>query len=205
MGLDSVELLWEVEKYFDIIIPDSEAPNVITIQDFADCIYRYITPVKNGKCQSQALFYRFRTYAVETLGFERDKFFPETLTSDFIYMSPEGRGYQTWVKMQEDLDLKLPPFFTLALRDYERKSVKFLGVPVYAYNISVKYPITEASVRSLINWVLSSNYERFFDSKQLTSKEDVERILMALISEKVGIPIYELKLEHSLTNDLGID
>ncbi|MBT1688682.1 acyl carrier protein [Dawidia soli] len=43
MGLDSVELVIRVEKYFDIAIPDKEAAEIVTVQDFADCVYTKVT------------------------------------------------------------------------------------------------------------------------------------------------------------------
>lgn len=38
MGLDSVELLVDVEKYFDIQLQSSEAEKIATIQDMADAV-----------------------------------------------------------------------------------------------------------------------------------------------------------------------
>ena len=38
MGLDSVELVMEVEKVFDIEISNPEAEKIITVKDFHECI-----------------------------------------------------------------------------------------------------------------------------------------------------------------------
>lgn len=43
MGLDSVELVIRAEKYFDIAIPDQEAAEIVTVQDFVDCVYTKVT------------------------------------------------------------------------------------------------------------------------------------------------------------------
>ncbi|MFY0599128.1 MAG: hypothetical protein JXR03_05620 [Cyclobacteriaceae bacterium] len=42
IGLDSVELLVTIEKKFGIEIPDLEAQQITTVQDFADSVYSKI-------------------------------------------------------------------------------------------------------------------------------------------------------------------
>tara|TARA_R110002049_G_scaffold993_3_gene7155 strand:+ start:32993 stop:33130 length:138 start_codon:yes stop_codon:yes gene_type:complete len=41
--------------------------------------------------------------------------------------------------------------------------------------------------------------------KKITNKYEVERIISGIISDRMGIPINEIELKHSITNDLGID
>ncbi|AYB32702.1 hypothetical protein [Chryseolinea soli] len=43
MGLDTVELLINMEKRFNISIPDQEAGQIYTVQDFVNCIYAKIS------------------------------------------------------------------------------------------------------------------------------------------------------------------
>lgn len=38
MGLDSVELVMEIEKYFDIRIPDPDAEKIPTVQNMVDAV-----------------------------------------------------------------------------------------------------------------------------------------------------------------------
>lgn len=40
MGLDTVELIMQVEKTFAITIPDHEAEKMVTIGDMHDCVMR---------------------------------------------------------------------------------------------------------------------------------------------------------------------
>jgi len=42
MGLDSVELLVEVENTFIIKIPDTEASHITTVGDFYDAVWRQL-------------------------------------------------------------------------------------------------------------------------------------------------------------------
>ncbi len=41
MGLDSIELVLEVENFFSIKIQDKELEEIITIRDFTNCVLRY--------------------------------------------------------------------------------------------------------------------------------------------------------------------
>ncbi len=43
MSLDTVELLINMEKRFNIFIPDQEAGQICTVQDFVDCVYAKIS------------------------------------------------------------------------------------------------------------------------------------------------------------------
>jgi acyl carrier protein len=52
MGLDSVEILVRVEKYFGISIPDREAEKILTVQEFADCVFTKVTVNPTEKCKS---------------------------------------------------------------------------------------------------------------------------------------------------------
>ncbi len=65
MGLDSVELLVEVEKTFDIEILDSEAAEILTVGDFYNVVWSRIKHRKSNKCMSAMLFYRLRQYFIE--------------------------------------------------------------------------------------------------------------------------------------------
>lgn len=43
MGLDTVELIINMEKHFDIAIPDQEAGQIYTVQDIVNCVYSKIS------------------------------------------------------------------------------------------------------------------------------------------------------------------
>jgi len=125
MGLDSVSLLVDIEKYFDISISDREAENIYTVQDFADCVLTKVTLNPSQKCKSQILFYRFRSFFVDNLGIDRKEIYPDRRISDIININDLKT---TWTHIEEYLVVKLPDLSQL---DFDRtigREIKFLGL-----------------------------------------------------------------------------
>ena len=61
MGLDSVELILEIEDSFGIAIPDAEASRISTIDDMYQCVLSKIKPRNlQTVCATQHVFYRLR-------------------------------------------------------------------------------------------------------------------------------------------------
>lgn len=198
MGLDSVELIIEVEKHFNISIPDKEAEKIYTVQDFADCVYTKVLLNATERCKSQLLFYKLRNHFTEKLGVSKELFLLETGINHLI---PNQDLQTTWNNIQQDLQLELP---ALAERDIDpqiQKEVKFLGFKVYTRG----EPVTDGSVKDLVNWTMALNHKKLMDVKNLCSKKEIEWIIVGLVNKLLGIPVNEIKMSHSFTDDLGID
>jgi acyl carrier protein len=52
MGLDSVELLMDIENFFSIQIPDTEAEKIYTIQNMVDSVAAHLNISKNFRKRS---------------------------------------------------------------------------------------------------------------------------------------------------------
>jgi acyl carrier protein len=198
MGLDSVTLVVDVEKHFDILIPNGEAEKIYTVQDFADCVFTKVTVNPSHRCRSQILLYRLRSFFVDKLGVDRKEIHPDRKLKDLIHID-ELKG--TWAQIEEYLLVKLPDLSQL---DFDRtigKEIRFLGLKFWTR----KTPVTDGTIGDLVNWTLSLNHTKFIDPRNLCSKADIERIITGIISESCGIPVDEIKLEHGIVNDLGLD
>jgi acyl carrier protein len=73
------------------------------------------------------------------------------------------------------------------------------------FEIRIPDPVAEKlnTVQDIVDCVYAmikdrSNYREF-------DREDVAKVVIELISDKSGIPVHQIKLEHSITNDLGMD
>ncbi len=199
MGLDSVELVMEVEKYFGIDIPDAEAEAVRTVDDFAQCAARYISINKGQKCKSQMLFYVLRDYIAEVLNFPKERFMPSTLIGEVFPL--ENRKEQ-WTKMSDDLGLEIP---TLSKRDLD-PDIHYNNSFLFAlFNVPEREDVSGKTIRDLTDWILTLNHERFIDAGNIASIQDIERVIIYFISEKCGIDVDSIQIHHKIANDLGID
>lgn len=197
MGLDSVEILVRVEEHFGISIPDNEAVKILTVQDFADCVFAKVAVNPNEKCKSQMLFYKLRTYLIDKHGVEEDRVRPETKIRDVM----TGDLKTNWTNIEEYLKLDLPTLSDLDINPTKEKEIKIWGLKVWTR----KSPVTTGTIGDLVNWTLAKNYDTLMDPKSLFDKGDVEKVVIGIISNSMGIPVDEIKLEHRITYDLGID
>lgn len=199
MGLDSVELVMDVEKHFEIEIPDAEAEAVRTVEDFAKCAAKYIAINRGQKCKSQMLFYLLRDYAAEELQFSREQFVPSTLIGDVF---PLANRKELWHKMSNDLGLEIP---SLSRRDLN-PDIQYNNSLLHAlFNAPEREEVSLKTIRDLIDWILSLNHERFIDAGNIASMHDIERVIVCFISEKCGIAVESIKPHHRIVEDLGID
>ena len=81
------------------------------------------------------------------------------------------------------------------------KEVKFLGFKIFDRT----EPVAENTLRKFTDWIISMNYEQLTSIENISSKYEIERIICGIIEDRIGIPISEIELHNSFTNDLGID
>lgn len=107
MGLDTVELVMEMEETFGITIPDKEAERIQTVGQ----AYRYILahlgepPLPQPGCLSAATFYRLRRQLMGSLRVERNRIRPDSALDDLI---PEPDRQTAWRQLEEGLGWRLP-------------------------------------------------------------------------------------------------
>ncbi|MDR0735825.1 MAG: acyl carrier protein [Zoogloeaceae bacterium] len=101
MGLDTVELVLDVEDWFGIEINDSDAVNMHTPGDVADYVIR-IRLDANAPCRSQAGFYRMRSVLMRTFGIPRKNIHPATRLDDLW----KDNLRDNWQKLETTLELE---------------------------------------------------------------------------------------------------
>src|SRR5688572_27660604 len=99
MGLDSVEILVRVEEYFGISIPNGEAQKILTVQEFADCVFAKVTINPTEKCKSQMLFYKLRRYFIDKIGPGKEQVRIDSKIGDLI----TGDLKTTWTEIEKHL------------------------------------------------------------------------------------------------------
>ncbi|WP_378172566.1 phosphopantetheine-binding protein [Aquimarina sp. SS2-1] len=197
MGLDSVELVMSVEDKFGIRIPDAECERIYTIQDFADKVFEMISINPTDKCLTQIVFYRIRRALISLTSIEK-KIRPDMKISE-LFTQTELK--EKWSQLKTELGLELPELVALDFNPELDSHVKIFGIKT----IKRTTPVTKGTIRQLIDWIISLNRNKLIDIKKISSKYEIERIICGITEYNTGIPISEIELHHSFTNDLGID
>ena len=197
MGLDSVELLMSFEYKFGIQVPDDEAEKIGTVEQMVDSVFEKIKINPNDKCLSQIIFYRIRR-AFEEFGNLKSIITPETKMSDLLNTSDLESD---WEILEQKIGLKIPELVDLDKNKTLNKEVRFLGFKVY----DRKEPVAENTIRKFTDWIISMNSDELISIENISSKYEIERIICAIIEDRIGVPLSEIELHHSFTTDLGID
>lgn len=197
MGLDSVELLMSFEDKFGVQVPDDEAENIATVEQMVDSIFEKIKIKPNDKCLSQIIFYRIRR-AFEEFGNLKSIITPETKMSDLL--NPTDLE-SDWNVLEQRIGLKIPELVDLDKNKTLNKEVRFFGFKVF----DRKEPVAENTIRKFTDWIISMNSDELISIEKISSKYEIERIICAIIEDKIGVPLSEIELHHSFTSDLGID
>lgn len=197
MGLDSVELAMSIEDKFGVTIPDAEYEHIGTVQQMVDAIFQRITLEINNKCLSQIIFYRIRR-AFEEFGNEKQNISPNTKMIDLLNRTELKSD---WTRLENKIGLKTPNLVDLDFDTTLNKEVRFLGFKIF----DRIEPVAENTLRKFTDWIISMNSGELISIEEISSKYEIDRIICGIVEEKTGVPITEIELHHSFTNDLGID
>ena len=77
MGLDSVELVMEVERHFDITIPDDEASQLTTVGKLHAWVVAEFTRMGRDSVDATVVFYDLRELICKQLRIDPGKVVPE--------------------------------------------------------------------------------------------------------------------------------
>jgi hypothetical protein len=200
MGLDSVALLMEWEKAFAIDIPNAEAEQIVSVRNATETILRHIHLQPGMVCKSQKLFYAFRHYFTHSFGIELSQFEPGTPLKELL---PEKNRRWLWQQMESELSWILPELMHSDLGQEPAAPIKFLGISWTRGQRDT--PLTHHTVGEFIGFVLALNYEKLVALPSAANREEVEKVVIGITSDKIGIPIHQIFPESRFTYDLGID
>lgn len=233
MGLDSVEILVNVENAFGITISNYEAEKISTVGDIHNVVWRNVQGRQSMRCRSQQLFYRLRYILINKFNATHEGIFPEA-SLDKVF--PKNNRRLKYHRLQKELNLKLPelvlsPIWTRALTvtaitlifgmlavalvliyGYGKTRWLFL-LPVLGLLATifishildaVRVHFRPDKIRDYTQAVLALNYGTLMQESSLNRKE-MEIVINNIIAETIGLELHEILPEKSLTNDLGID
>jgi acyl carrier protein len=195
MGLDSVELVMEVEKHFSISIPDPEAEKAYTVGRLVDCVAK----IKAVRGYDFSL--RENTFAV----IKKALLELDANISNFPINSPVSKTLNIkdnplLVLIESKTRLKLPGIDTKA-GDANGVLTKLKKWLHFIESIDFE----NITWKKYIDIILAVNLEKLFPALQYNSKYEIYIAIMRITVDKIGVDYQEIGIEKSFTDDLGVD
>jgi acyl carrier protein len=105
MGLDRMDLLFDVESGFDIHVNDDEAMTVRTVGQLHALVLRHLKEQRSRTCLSSAVFYRVRRVLCADIGVPRGQVRPD---APMTFLLPDEMRPEAWRRLRAALGLRLP-------------------------------------------------------------------------------------------------
>ncbi len=192
MGLDSVELLVEWEKYFNIQIPDPEAEKILTVQDAVDCVSRHLHILRYETTLQDEVFNRVQT-ALANIDLKNSY-----TKDDFFCRKVPVNVEKFWTIFESELKLKVP-------KPPKDSEDRFFGNKIFTASLREDFKYTEMTFGQLTDVICATNSEKFVNNKNIRSKYEIYIAIMTMTVEKIGIDPYSFRPEKTFTGDFGID
>ena len=232
MGLDSVELVLEVENAFGFSIPNEDAAGLDTVGKLYDYVLAHRFRGKQDACLSSMTFYKLRRTLMPVLQIPRDAVRVSTELSAIV---PKHRR-RMWRAIAKTAGLRLPllrrpdwvvTVATLAAVGLGIATPLLLGLKPFRGGVAValvavggfgfafawlteflayEFPPDVATVGQLAKATLARNYQPIVaEAKQSATDAEVWDILQRIMVEQLGVRADQLKRETSFVKDLKVD
>lgn len=233
MGLDTVELVMEIEEAFEIAIPDDRASKMLTVGD----VYEFIlektadATLKSSTCLTAAAFYDLRRQ-VRSIGLPNTEVHPKTKLEQVIPLIGR-RSY--WQTLSSRMDLRFPRLGRpswLALLNCMIvamvASTSFLGfsqqnmvagvfaaVALGAISSAIIMFLTQPfaiypastclTIRDLVTNLVAINYNTLATRYSTRNPTDVWNALQLIVAEQLGVDQSVVVPHARFVQDLGAD
>lgn len=192
MGLDTVDLIFSFERYFEHEMPDPVAETLSTVRDVAQWYSQQLGLVEQPSVirhmvQDQVL----AALAVPTaVGEAVDALL-------LIQMLPDDNTVLTFQqRLLADSGLNMSLLSPPVPRPVTLLSRLFGRDPNMLWE--------GQTIGKLVDWLVSTNYKTLL-VPPLSNRYEVERAVIGITSESSGVSVEEVKLESRFTYDLGMD
>ncbi len=224
MGLDTVELVMDVEDHFGILLREDESQGIRTIGDLADVILTRNLASAIMPCPSMRAFYDLRSVIRASLGSTELPMRPSTLLAELI---PASHRQACWAAVQSKQPWRFPGLQWK--RQTYRFTLAFIAVlyvipcamlPLEMWLISI--PLSSLISLFLVTWMkryrseIPPNYTTVGDlvrssagsviatkNTHLTTRELVLGDLYPIVAEQFGVDLKRLTPQTRFVEDLG--
>jgi acyl carrier protein len=226
MGLDSVELIIEVEEHFGITISDAEAQGIVTVGDMLTLIDSRVASSRQSRCHTLVAFLQVRNFMRDFLQQPNRRMRPSNRIAAII---PWPRRREFWFSLHELYGTWLPP---LCLPQPLRLLNVLISVAALAVGAStalidpailplgilaafafivllqmllsplrIEPPTKLASLGGLSLRLVGLSAA----TKQIASSDDVLTDLQAIVSDALGVDRDKVVPEAQFVKDLGMN
>jgi acyl carrier protein len=232
MGLDSVELVLEVEDAFGLSIPDEDADSLTTVGMLYDYVLAHRFHGTQDACLTSMTFYKLRRGLMLVLQLPRNAVRTSTELSAII---PKRRR-RIWRALEKATGFRLPflrrprwgaALATLTTIGLGIATPALLGLKPFGGGVIVAmvsilllafvfswlteilaydFPPDVATAGQLAKATLARNYQPILaESKKSATDAEVWDMLRRIIGEQLGFRVDQLTKETSFVKDLYVD
>jgi acyl carrier protein len=195
MGLDSVELIMDVEKHFSISIPDRESEKAARVGDLVNVVAKILnTPSYN---------FNLRESVFTLVSNELKKIKPSIIEihlNDLVLNTIDIDNTEENRLLESLIEAKLPGIKTKikeGLSTFEKLKNWF------DFEDSIGFE--DLKWKKYIDILIAANLERFIKKGEYKSKYEIYLAIMKITVAKMGVMYQEIGIEKSFTDDLGVD
>ncbi len=233
MGLDTVELVMEIEEAFDISIPDDRASRMLTVGDVYDFVIEKTadSTITSSTCLTAMAFYELRRQ-LRSFGLAESGFRPKTRLDRVIPLVGR-RSY--WRALSSKMDLRFPRLvrpswltllncmlvailvaasFLVSARPYLETGIVVSlvvgiasgAVLLFLTNPFAIYPAPACTtIRDLVTNLVALNYNKLASRYASRNPTDIWNALQGIVAEQLGIERSAVVPGARFVQDLGAD
>lgn len=188
MGLDSVELVMEWEKYFNIEIPDNEASKMTTVKDAVDYVSMQVEYINSARDVKEIVSAQLKTSFLTVNA-------NYSITSDDkIFDLIPYRDIEKWKIVSQETTFDMPD--PLLRGSFGRFIDRIFPQ---------KDNIGDTTFSRFIDLVAAVNYEKVIDRNSIKNKYETMIAIIGITIEKIGVSPFEIFENSCFTKDLGVD
>jgi acyl carrier protein len=195
MGLDGIELLMEIEKYFGIEIPDAEAEKLDTIQLMVDSVAGHLNITNESTELRHSIFQRL-VNSFRSLGLTSQNINLSDLANQFVSVDDKKR----WAELERSLSLSVPKPALI-----QKASNKISELVMNLISMPQQYDWQAITIEQFVDSICVRNYSTLIERTRIKNKYEIYVAVAAITVDKIGVDCYEIGPNKSFTQDLGVD
>ena len=233
MGLDTVELVMEIEEAFDVSIPDDRASRMLTVGD----VYEFIlektgdASLTSNTCLTAATFYDLRRQ-LRLFAWTNDEIRPRTAIAHVI---PHVGRRSRWNKLSHKMQLRFPrlertssltllncilvatavfstflmfakPNLTFGIVVAGIAGIASTAILLLLTRPFAIYPGSACStIRDLVTKIVAMNYSKLSSKYSTRNPTDIWNTLQLIVCEQLGVEKSVVAPGARFVQDLGAD